>query len=117
MAQRKTRLSIRLDLPDGQRFGPGKSALLGAIAAHGSIAAAARALNMSYPRASRLVDEMNRMFKTPLVETFQGGARRGGAVLTPMGNDVATLYTAIVAAQTAASARELAAVSRLMKAN
>ena len=86
------RLSIRLDLPDGSRFGPGRAALLAALGDTGSITAAARALNMSYPKALRLIEEMNAQFAAPLVETYQGGPKRGGATVTPMGEQVRALY-------------------------
>jgi len=90
----KTKLSLRIDLPSGERFGPGKATLLVAIRDTGSIAAAARALEMSYPRALRLCDSMNTQFKSPLVEKHQGGAKRGGAILTPLGHEILALYTA-----------------------
>lgn len=41
-------------------MGPGKADLLDAIAAQGSISAAAKAMGMSYRRAWMLVDTMNR---------------------------------------------------------
>ena len=85
-------LSIRLDLPDGTRFGPGKAALLTALQAHGSISSAARALGMSYPKALRLIEEMNGQFASPLVETYQGGADRGGANITVLGAKINDLY-------------------------
>jgi molybdate transport system regulatory protein len=66
-------------------MGPGKAALLDAIAAHGSISGAARAMGMSYRRGWVLVDAMNRAFKTPLVRTAAGGPRGGGAVVTKTG--------------------------------
>ncbi len=84
-------LSIRIDLPGG-RFGPGKAALLQAIADHGSISAAARTLGMSYARAWSLTEQMNACFGHRLVETFAGGSRRGGARLTDTGNRVLALY-------------------------
>jgi molybdate transport system regulatory protein len=66
-------------------MGPGKAAMLEAVADTGSISAAARALGMSYRRAWLLVDTMNRCFAAPLVETTAGaGARvtdRGAAAL------------------------------------
>ena len=46
-----THLSIRIDLPSGNRIGPGKIALLEAIRSTGSISAAARSIGMSYRRA------------------------------------------------------------------
>ena len=58
----KARLWIKITLPGGGQLGPGKIALLKALDEHLSIAAAARALNMSYSRAWRLVDELNSCF-------------------------------------------------------
>ena len=106
-----TKLSIRLDLPGGGRFGPGKAALLSAIADAGSISGGARTLTMSYPRALRLVGEMNTQFKEPLVETYQGGAKRGGAKLTATGANILHLYGEMRAASTAASGPYLKAIS------
>ncbi|MDJ0921395.1 MAG: LysR family transcriptional regulator [Henriciella sp.] len=90
-------LSLRLDLPGGGRFGPGKAALMRAIASEGSVAAAARKLGMSYPRALRLIDDMNTQFEAPLVDRFHGGATRGGASLTELGQQVLQLYDAVCA--------------------
>jgi len=54
--------------------------LLEAIRETGSIAAAGRAMGMSYKRAWHLVDTMNRCFASPLVEASKGRrARRRGA--------------------------------------
>lgn len=58
----------------------------------GSISAAAKKMEMSYPRASRLVGELNAMFEAPLIDTFQGGAEKGGARLTQRGHDVLQSY-------------------------
>lgn len=96
MASNKIALSIRIDLPNGSRFGPGKADILTAIDAEGSISAAAKALEMSYPRALRLVNEMNSQFAKPLVLKFQGGANRGGAHLSDLGQDVLQIYREIV---------------------
>lgn len=88
-------LSIRIDWPDGQRFGPGMALLLENIQEKGSISAAAKAMGMSYPRALSLIEAMNRLLKDPVVETFQGGVTRGGARLTPKGEKVLALYREI----------------------
>lgn len=106
-----TKLSIRLDLPGGTRFGPGKAALLEAIGQAGSISGAARALVMSYPRALRLVEEMNTQFKAPLVTTYQGGAMRGGATLTENGKHILHLYSQTQTAASLASQPFLKAIS------
>ncbi len=89
-------LSLRIDLANGERLGPGKIALLDAIAEAGSITAAAKTLGMSYPRAWKLVENMNASFETPLVDTFQGGSKRGGAGLTETGLEVRRLYALIL---------------------
>ena len=52
---------MRITRGDMIAIGPGKVALLEAIAEAGSISAAARTLGMSYRRTWLLVDEMNRV--------------------------------------------------------
>ena len=86
------RVVLRLDFDAGRRLGHGKVSLLEAIGRHGSIAAAAREFGMSYRRAWRLVDELNRMFREPLVATRGGGRNGGGADLTALGEAVVRLY-------------------------
>jgi molybdate transport system regulatory protein len=73
-------------------LGPGKVALLAAVAEQGSLVEAARALGMSYMRAWRLLQTMNACFRVPLVETRRGGRVHGGAALTPTGAAVLALY-------------------------
>jgi len=80
--------------PEG-RVGPGKIDLLERIAEHGSIAAAARAMQMSYRRAWELVDGLGRCFGRPVVTAQMGGAGGGGARLTPFGHLLVTRYRAI----------------------
>ncbi len=84
-------LKLQIACGDALALGPGKVDLLDAITVHGSISAAARALGMSYRRAWLLVDEMNRCFNPPLVETLRGGLERGARV-TPTGTDVLEAY-------------------------
>ena len=79
------RLSLRIDLANGARLGPGKAQLMGMIEHHGSIRAAGAALGMSYRRAWLLADEINRMFQEPSIFTRHGGKSGGGAGLTPFG--------------------------------
>ncbi|MEO8502943.1 MAG: LysR family transcriptional regulator [Acidobacteriota bacterium] len=73
-------------------LGPGKVDLLRAITVSGSLAGAARALDMSYMRAWKLVQTMNDSFRKPLIELERGGAAQGGAQLTPTGRQVLALY-------------------------
>jgi molybdate transport system regulatory protein len=107
------KLSIRLDTPTGGRFGPGKAALLTAINTSGSIAGAARALGMSYPRALKLVESMNVLFDSPLIESSHGGKDGGGAALTEQGLEVLALYDALcqqAEEATKSSRRKIAAI-------
>ncbi len=89
------KLKIMLFCGEHTAMGPGKAELLEAIAAAGSISAGARAMGMSYRRAWLLVDTMNRSWTNPLVETSVGGGGRGGARLTPFGDQVLTAYRAL----------------------
>ena len=59
--------------------------LLERIGVLGSITAAARATDMSYRHAWKLVEEMNRLSSEPLVAKAPGGRSGGVARLTPAG--------------------------------
>jgi molybdate transport system regulatory protein len=112
-AARAAVLSLRIDLPRGGRVGPGKIALLEAIAREGSISAAGRSLGMSYRRAWELVDALNRLLGTPVVAAAAGGARGGGASLTPAGRSLVEDYRAIERAAAEAAAERLGALGRI----
>jgi molybdate transport system regulatory protein len=73
-------------------LGPGKADLLEAIGQRGSLRLAARALGMSYMRAWKLVQMLNRGFRERLVVTQRGGAGHGAARLTPTGRAVLAVY-------------------------
>ncbi|MBP1772823.1 MAG: LysR family transcriptional regulator [Holophagaceae bacterium] len=85
-------LRLRIRIQGEIAMGPGKAALLEAIQQTGSISAAARQLTMSYSRAWQLVDTMNRCFRAPLVQTLRGGSSRGGAEVTPAGQEALRQY-------------------------
>lgn len=112
-------LKPRLVCGEEIAIGPGKADLLDAIAAHGSISAAARALGMSYRRAWQLVDVMNRCWADPLVEATTGGARGGGARLTDLGVQVLSAYRALDRRLTkeAEGAPELEKLRRLLRSS
>ena len=110
-------LSIRIDLASGDRIGPGKIALLEAIRSTGSISAAARSIGMSYRRAWLLVEEINQTLREPAVRAETGGARGGGAIVTPVGERVVGLYRAIEAQARTASGGEFRAIGKLIRNN
>src|SRR5690554_2964806 len=85
-------LRLRVIFDDNAMLGPGKADLLELIDNLGSIAAAGRAMQMSYKRAWKLVDEMNAAFRDPLVDSTRGGQKGGGARLTETGRFVVQNY-------------------------
>jgi molybdate transport system regulatory protein len=73
-------------------LGPGKVELLKHIQSSGSILKAAKAMNMSYMRAWKLLKTMENCFKHPLVRKSRGGRGGGNAQLTPAGEKALALY-------------------------
>ena len=112
-----TALSIRINLANGGKLGPGKVALLKAIDSEGSIRKAAASLSMSYPRALKLIDELNRDFTAPVIESVHGGAERGGSHLTSTGADVLKLYNQAVEAAASSTGPALEALAALTASN
>jgi len=111
------RLSLRIDLDSG-RLGPGKVELLEHIRERQSLAAAARAMDMSYKRAWELLSTMNEMFDEPVAVTHPGRNVAGATALTPFGERLIALYRALerrAEQATAAALAELAAASRRSK--
>jgi molybdate transport system regulatory protein len=107
-------LRFRLLLGHSTAIGPGKADLLAAVAETGSISAAGRSMGMSYKKAWYLIDTMNRCFKKPLVEATKGGRTGGGACLTPLGEEVLTLYRRIEARAAEAAAADLKTFGKLV---
>lgn len=93
---RELRVSLRLVFGDEIAIGPGKADLLELIRETGSIAAAGRAMGMSYKRAWMLVATMNDCFTEPLVAASRGGKAQGGAALTETGEAVLAAYRKIM---------------------
>jgi molybdate transport system regulatory protein len=112
---------VRFQIRDKRRttplaIGPGKVALLEAIARTGSITAAARTLGMSYRRAWLLVDETNRCLLRPAVQAAAGGRHGGGTVLTPTGVELVRRYRALERETEMAVARQLRPMLRSLPA-
>ncbi len=107
-------LKLRIKLCSFAALGPGKVSLLEAVDRCGSITAAAKDQQMSYRRAWLLLDEMNRAFAEPVVEASFGGAKGGGAKLSPTGRAVIDIYARVMVKARAAIATELAEISSLL---
>ncbi len=75
----------------------GRVVLLERIDRLGSVSAAARSMDMSFAHAWKLVKEMNRLARQPLVEKRAGGRGGGGAWLTPAGKQAIDDFWTLVA--------------------
>jgi len=104
------KLTLRVEFDPEGAVGPGKIELLERIDALGSIAAAGRAMGMSYRRAWELTDNINQCFREPLVGKQLGGPAGGGAHLTAFGREVVKHYRAIERKAERAAAKHLTAL-------
>lgn len=109
------RLSIRIDLSNGDRIGPGKIALLEAIRDTGSISAGARKIGMSYRRAWLLVDSINSAMEKPAVAAVMGGRQGGGAAVTPVGERIIEIYRSIEDRARTSARDEFRAVEKIVR--
>lgn len=108
---------LRIKYGEEIAIGPGKIAILEAIAETGSISAAGRKLGMSYRRAWHLVDQMNQYFKNPVVHAATGGLQGGGTALTSTGIEVIRVYRTIEQESQIHSSSLLAALTDKIRAD
>ena len=88
--QVKSRIWIEAD--DQILLGEGRVRLLKAIEEHGSLSKASKQLNISYKKAWRLIDAVNKAAKKPVTTSSVGGVGGGGASLTPYGRDLVNAF-------------------------
>src|SRR5882672_3998698 len=90
----KNQLSASLFLRRGPmaRVGLERIALVEAIAELGSITAAAKRVGLSYKGAWDVVQTLNNLFDTPLIEAAPGGRRGWAARITPRGRAVVSAF-------------------------
>ena len=79
---------VWLESETGLKIGRGRKMLLEKINECGSIAGAAKAINISYRRAWAMVKEMNRNSEKIIVEKSAGGINGGNARLTGEGKQI-----------------------------
>lgn len=84
---------------NGTSLTPARARLLEAVDETGSIAAAARAIGMSYKGAWDAVAALNAMTAEPVVTAEQGGAGGGGAQLTAHGRRLLRFHEALAMLQ------------------
>lgn len=92
MKQIQVNGSLWLETPEGLKIGKGRAMLLQKIDETGSIAEAARLLEMSCRRAWAMVKDMNMEAALPLVAKQNGGKNGGGAQLTATGKTMLGCY-------------------------
>jgi len=81
----------------GTYLGLGRLSLLEKIREHGSISGAARSIRMSYKKAWKMVDTMNRQSKKPLVIRAPGGKGGGGTIVTAEGEKAIRYFKKVLA--------------------
>lgn len=107
----RLRGKLEVDTEFGTFLGDTRIRLLEAIAAHGSISQAAKAVPLSYKAAWDAIDAMNNLADHPLVIRSAGGRHGGGTALTDYGRKVVALYRALEAEYQAALDRLAASMS------
>jgi molybdate transport system regulatory protein len=88
--QVKSRIWIEAD--DQILLGEGRVRLLKAIEEYGSLSKASKQLNISYKKAWRLIDAVNKTAKKPVTASSVGGVGGGGVTLTPYGRDLVDAF-------------------------
>jgi len=92
------KLTVRLYSDSQQRcFGPGIATLLSRVREHHSLRAAAASMEMAYSKAWRIIRTAESAFGCKLLLTTTGGARGGGAVLSPEAEKLLEAYEAYCA--------------------
>lgn len=76
-------------------LGKGGAELLRAIKETGSISAAAKKIGVSYHFAWRYIKEIERNLNQPILLTWKGGVKGGGAKLTKVGEKLLEVYERI----------------------
>nr|WP_316640519.1 TOBE domain-containing protein [uncultured Roseateles sp.] len=90
---------IEFETPAGAVLGDKRIRLLEAIALHGSLNQAAKAVPLSYKAAWDALDSMNNLAEAPLVVRSTGGLNGGGTQLTEHGRRMIALYRALESSQ------------------
>ena len=77
---------------NGKAFGEGPYELLKRVEKTNSLHEAARQMNMSYSKAWKLIQTMEKRLGFPLLDKRVGGLLGGGSHITPKGKDLMKRY-------------------------
>lgn len=102
---------LRIEFPNQTAIGPFRMGVLEAVHNHPSIAAAAKARNLTYRRTWEVIQYLNSMFEQPLVLSTKG--RRGGVRLTKLGLRVLSLFRASERQTVAAISKQIRDLEKL----
>ena len=97
-------LTLWLENSSGEpAFGKGRMIILEAVDAHGSLSAAARALDMPYRGLWARLRRSEQRLGFPLVVSHAGRGHDSGSVLTPQGRELLERYRELLRRVTAAA--------------
>lgn len=88
----KIRSKIWIEVNDEVLLGEGRVSLLMEIEKTGSLSKAAKSIGMSYKKAWKLVDTMNKRADKIVIQSSVGGKGGGGAILTNYGKSIVTVF-------------------------
>jgi molybdate transport system regulatory protein len=91
----KIKSRIWIENEDNVLLGEGRVRLLKAIEETGSLSKASKSLNLSYKKAWRLMDSVNKSAKQPVTINSIGGKGGGGTTLTNYGKSLITAFDTI----------------------
>ena len=89
---KKKLIKIRIQIKNEFYIGPGKIFLLEKIGEKGSISKAAESIGLSYKKAWKLIDELNRHSSKKLVYAKSGGKGVRGSQLTNEGKTFIKIF-------------------------
>lgn len=85
MQDKNLKIRCWIELDQARFFGPGRARLLELVEEMGSLAQAAKAMEMSYKKAWDMVQNLNSRGSSSFVHLQKGGKSGGHAELTPHG--------------------------------
>jgi len=99
---------VRIYLAGSLAVGPGRVELLEGVQRTGSLAKAARGMEMSYRRAWLLMQSLNDSLSSPATIAVKGGRNGGGATVTPTGLALIRAYRRLEAKATCEAQKQFA---------
>lgn len=93
--QYKIKSRIWIEVDNEMFLGEGRVKLLKAIQETGSLSKAAKAINISYNKAWKLIDSVNKAAKELVVIKNTGGKGGGGAIVTDYGENLISSFDSI----------------------